>query len=86
MNDTADIVLTLIGEESSIEWILLTCDSDTKPFCTGQLDTFYIPSKNLGKVIDYYPFKRSLSFSINRFVLWISDVQMSMKIANGFVK
>jgi hypothetical protein len=50
LNDTADIILTLIGEDSSIEWILLTCDSDTKPFRTGQLDTFYIPSKNLGKV------------------------------------
>ena len=50
LNDTADITLTLIGEESSLEWILLTCDSDTKPFRTGQLDTFYIPSKKLGKV------------------------------------
>ncbi|CAF1154399.1 unnamed protein product [Adineta ricciae] len=50
LNDTADITLTLIGEESSLEWILLTCDSDTKPFRTGQVDTFYIPSKKLGKI------------------------------------
>ncbi|CAF3836154.1 unnamed protein product [Rotaria sordida] len=50
LNETADIILTLIGEESSIEWILLTCDDDTKPFRTGQLDTFYIPTKRLGKI------------------------------------
>ena len=50
LNDTADVVLTLISEESSMEWILLTCDSDIKPFHTGQLDTFYIPIKHLGKV------------------------------------
>jgi hypothetical protein len=50
LNDTADIILSLVGEEASIEWILLTCDSDTKPFRTGQLDTFYIPTKKLGKV------------------------------------
>ncbi|CAF3800670.1 unnamed protein product [Adineta steineri] len=50
LNETADIILTLIGEENSIDWILLTCDSDTKPFSTGQLDTFYIPTKKLGKI------------------------------------
>ncbi|CAF3685921.1 unnamed protein product [Rotaria sp. Silwood1] len=50
LNETADIILTLIGEESSIEWMLLTCDDDTKPFRTGQLDTFYIPTKRLGKI------------------------------------
>ena len=50
LNDTADVVVTLISDESSMEWILLTCDSDTKPFRTGQLDTFYIPIKHLGKV------------------------------------
>jgi hypothetical protein len=50
LNDTADIILSLVGEEASVEWILLTCDSDTKPFRTGQLDTFYIPTTKLGKV------------------------------------
>ncbi|UJR31343.1 hypothetical protein I4U23_018839 [Adineta vaga] len=50
LNDTADIILTLVGEESSSEWILLTCDSDMKPFRTNELDTFYIPTKKLGKI------------------------------------
>jgi hypothetical protein len=50
LNETADVILTLIGEETSIERILLTCDSDIQPFSTGQLDTFYIPTKKLGKV------------------------------------
>ena len=50
LNETADINLTLIGEEASLESILLTCDSDMKPFGSGQLDTFYIPAKKLGKV------------------------------------
>lgn len=57
LNDTADITLTLIGEERSIEWVLLTSDSDAKPFGTGQLDTFYIPTKKLGKVSE--PLDRS---------------------------
>ena len=50
LNDTADVLLTLIGEDTTDESILLTCDSDTKPFQTGQLDTFYLSTKNLGKV------------------------------------
>ncbi|CAF3752454.1 unnamed protein product [Rotaria socialis] len=50
LNETASVVLTLFGEESSVDWILLTCDNDTQPFRTGQLDTFYIPTKRLGKI------------------------------------
>lgn len=50
LNDTSNIILTLTGEESSIDRILLTSDSDTKPFGTSQLDTFYVPTKKLGKV------------------------------------
>ena len=50
LNDTANVILTLIGEESSIERTLLTCDTDNKPFHSGQHDTFYIPSNRLGKV------------------------------------
>ncbi|CAF1436666.1 unnamed protein product [Rotaria magnacalcarata] len=50
LNETANVVLTLLGEESSVDWILLTCDNDTQPFRTGQLDTFYIPTKRLGKI------------------------------------
>ena len=58
LNDTADVVLTLIGEDTPSDSILLTCDSDTKPFRTGQLDTFYLSTRNLGKVSRAVPLSR----------------------------
>ena len=50
LNETADVILTLIGEENSNDWTLLNCESDSKPFRTGQLDTFYLIGKHLTKV------------------------------------
>lgn len=70
LNETADVVLSLFGDDSSMDWVLLTCDNDRKPFRTGQLDTFYIPMKKLGKVRFFYLFSKFFDFNyIHRSVL-----------------